>query len=61
MSKLLGRRLLTDLTADLTVKFQVLNGGGLKASDVTPAVPEPVGLSIFALGAAGLLARRRRR
>jgi hypothetical protein len=35
---------LTDLTGDLTVKYQVVNGGILKNSDITPAVPEPTGL-----------------
>jgi hypothetical protein len=48
------------LTADLTVKYQSLNGGALKIADVT-FVPEPVGLGMLAVGAAGLMARQRRR
>jgi hypothetical protein len=47
------------LTADLTVKYQILNGGSLKAGDII--VPEPAGLAVLGLGAAGLMARRRRR
>jgi hypothetical protein len=44
--------------SDLTVKYQVLNGGGLKTSDIV-FLPEP---STFRLGigAAALLLRRRR-
>jgi hypothetical protein len=51
------------LTADLTVKYQVLNGGVLKPADVTFAsvVPEPTGLALIGVGAAGLMARRRRK
>jgi T5SS/PEP-CTERM-associated repeat protein len=47
------------LTADLTVKYQSLNGGSLKTADIT--VPEPTGLAILALGGAAALVRRRRR
>jgi hypothetical protein len=47
------------LTADLTVKYQSLNGGSLKTADIT--VPEPAGLGLIAIGAAGLLRRSRKR
>ena len=50
----------TDLTGDMTVKYQVLNGGNLKNSDIVFAVPEPAALGLIGLGAMGLLARRRR-
>jgi len=46
-----------DITGDLTVKYQVLNGGSLKAGDIV--VPEPTSLALLGLGAASLLARRR--
>jgi hypothetical protein len=49
------------LAADLTVKYQSLNGGSLKAADVTLLVPEPAGLVFAGLGAVGFLARRRLR
>jgi hypothetical protein len=51
----------TTLSADLTVKYQALNGGSLKASDITLTVPEPATLGLIALGAARLTWRRRRR
>jgi hypothetical protein len=47
------------LTADLTVKYQTLNGGSLKSADVT-FIPEPAGLGLLLLGGCVLLARRRR-
>jgi autotransporter-associated beta strand protein len=48
------------LTADLTVKYQSLNGGSLRASDVI--VPEPVAGALWGTAAAAaLLAGRRRR
>jgi hypothetical protein len=48
------------LTADLTVKYQSLNGGALKIADIT-FVPKPVGLAFLGLAATGLLTRKRRR
>ena len=48
------------LIADLTVKYQIFNNGTLKNADVVLAVPEPTGLALLGLGAAGLMARRRR-
>jgi hypothetical protein len=42
------------LTADLTVKYQSLNGGSLKTADVT-LVPEPGSLGLLALGSAASL------
>jgi autotransporter-associated beta strand protein len=46
------------LTADLTVKYQSLNGGALKIADIT-FIPEPAGLALVGLvAAAGSLARR---
>jgi hypothetical protein len=40
------------LTADLTVKYQSLNGGSLETADIT--VPEPAALAMLALGVAAL-------
>jgi hypothetical protein len=48
------------LTADLTVKYQSLNGGSLKTADIT--VPEPAGLTVLGIVAAvGVRLRRRKR
>ena len=46
------------LVADLTVQYQVLNGGSLKNGDLL--IPEPSSLALLGLGAASLLSRRRR-
>jgi autotransporter-associated beta strand protein len=48
------------LTADLTVKYQSLNGGSLKTADIT-FIPEPAGLTIAGWGMVRLLTGRRRR
>jgi hypothetical protein len=48
------------LTADLTVKYQSLNGGSLKTADVT-FVPEPADLALLGLGAVGLMLGKQRR
>jgi hypothetical protein len=48
------------LTADLTVKYQSLNGGSLKTADIT-FVPEPTGLALTAFGLVRLPGRRRKR
>jgi hypothetical protein len=47
-----------ELTADLTLKYQSLNGGSLKVADVV-GVPEPAGLTLLAMGATALTVRRR--
>jgi hypothetical protein len=47
------------LTADLTVKYQSLNGGSLKTADIT--VPEPAAAAVLGVGAGLLLRRRKRR
>jgi hypothetical protein len=47
------------LTADLTVKYQSLNGGALKTADIT--VPEASTLGLIGLAAASMMARKRRR
>jgi hypothetical protein len=47
------------LTADLTVKYQSLNGGSLKTADVI-FVPEPSALAWLLLGSASLRRRRGR-
>ena len=52
--------LLTQLTADLTVKYQIFGQGAIRLGDVY-VVPEPTGVVLAALGAARLLARRRKR
>jgi autotransporter-associated beta strand protein len=48
------------LAADLTVKYQSLNGGALKIADIT-IVPEPLAFPLASLGAASFLCRSRRR
>jgi hypothetical protein len=48
------------LTADLTLRYQVLNGGALKASDFIAPEPACTGLFALGLGAMGLRSRRRR-
>jgi hypothetical protein len=50
----------SQLTTDLTVSYQIFGQGGLAPAEVI-SVPEPTALSLLALGAAGMLARRRRR
>jgi hypothetical protein len=52
---------LATLTADLTVKYQSLNGGSLKAADITVPEPAAPALSILGMAAAANLLRRRRR
>ncbi len=54
---------LNTLLNDLTLNWQVLNGGlGVRNGDmVVTGVPEPTMLSLAGIGALGLLARRQRR
>jgi hypothetical protein len=47
------------LTADLTVKYQSLNGGSLKTADIT--VPEPTSWMVLGFSAAAGLANRHRK
>lgn len=44
----------------LVVQFQPAPGGDLRLSSINAVVPEPSAVAVTALGAAGLLARRRR-
>ena len=48
----------SQIAADLSLQYQVLDGGGLQWSTVTVAVPEPIELTPRAIVALGLLGRR---
>ena len=40
------------IAADVTLEYQVLDGGGLVPANLTSTVPEPAGLALLGLGAA---------
>ena len=52
---------LQTLLNDLTLNWQVLNGGlGVRNGDMVYGIPEPTMLGLVGVGAVGLLARRRK-
>ena len=51
---------LSDVQADLTLRYQVMGGGNPQWTDVSAAVPEPSGMAVAGVAAVGLLSRRRR-